>query len=188
MQQNIQAAINKYIELHKDDDDDEYKTVELERREDYDFIEYQNCIVEFPPGGKIGDDTWALQYFHNVCVSLERQYKQKRKTNPSYSPETYIILKNDELEKIKSVDIEVNGLLLSSYQIEIVIIAQKSYDLTPLTFCDTKELFPCDEMYFIELYKDLKKEPVGHEVKRYIVYKDGTKKEIPDNEIYELKY
>lgn len=185
---NIQAAIDRWKVDHSDLQ--KPQVVKLEKREDFDSIKHYNSIIEFPPGGKVGDEMWTLQHNHNLNVILSYYMKKKKlDENLHYAPETYLMFDKDELPKIKYIEFYVNNLLLDRYSAEQMYVLQEVYDLTPFTYNKTAFMFERDNMYFLKMYDDqVTNNHIDVKIKRMIVYRDGTNKEITDDMIHTLKY
>ncbi len=48
------------------------KRICLKDASEFDFIKHHDYIIEFEPGGVVGDREWMLQYTHNMSVLVER--------------------------------------------------------------------------------------------------------------------
>ena len=92
----------------------------------------------------IGDKMWSLQYQHNSSL-ISKNITNK---NPSWAPETYIILKKD-LEEIKKIDFYVDDFLIDSYSIYQIYLLQQSFNLTPLTYNNNSEKYNKERMIFL---------------------------------------
>jgi len=69
------------------------KTVHLRQRSDFDFIKHQDALIQFAPGGDVGDSEWNLQYMHNANVMMD--YKRSLQS-PVCASEYYVELPADE--------------------------------------------------------------------------------------------
>src|SRR5436190_22944986 len=49
------------------------KTVRLRSKKDFDPISHQDMLIEYLPGGEVGDGAWRLQYMHNMSVLAQSQ-------------------------------------------------------------------------------------------------------------------
>lgn len=49
-----------------------YKTVELKNASEFDYVKHHDVLIKFPPGGKVGDAEWRLQYMHNSSVLADK--------------------------------------------------------------------------------------------------------------------
>ncbi len=184
-----QLRLDKIKEKWKEDNKNikiEPEVVYLETLDDFDSIKHQNKLIEFPPGGEIGDKMWKLQYMHNASVILEFN---SMNCAPECVPETFILLDKEELLNIKEIITIYDDILINSYSFTSVNIYKTLYSwdkkyVTPITY--NKEYKRAhkdtlDQMYFMDFFN------FNSNVEVFIVYNDNTRKKITD-EIYELKY
>lgn len=52
----------------------EVNSVHLKNISEFDNIKHKDDIIEFEPGGEVGDKEWTLQFQHNTSVILERNF------------------------------------------------------------------------------------------------------------------
>lgn len=123
----LQKRIDEWYK-NKSYEEDDNETIILQSRADFDVILHQHKLIEFTPGGKVGDSEWQLQFMHNMSVILER----KKRTNPPIiAPLTYIILDENDQKIVSSLQIIINDLLLDNTYIEWSTIFQASIDIFP---------------------------------------------------------
>lgn len=65
------------------------ETVFLRTRDEFDRFRHYNSLIEFPPGGEVGDAEWSLQYMHNAGVLAQSR------SNPIVAPDTYVAIPED---------------------------------------------------------------------------------------------
>lgn len=89
------------------------KTIRLKNRKEFNSIEHMNMLIEFAPGGQVGDDEWNLQYMHNTSVLCEYHHKKEQLKSKPLKLNHYVIV-----PKIgEYIDLLVDGLLLCRYYI-----------------------------------------------------------------------
>lgn len=165
---NIQKAIEKFKQRYNKIPE-EPKTIYLKSTDDPINTEYNNAYIVYPPGGTVGDKYWNIQYMHNVSVKSDYENKLEKFKNPSYAPETYIVI--EDVTKVNSICEYSKEILINSTSMEMLYAVNEMYDMQPL---------PCflrsEKIYY---YKPIKG------AKCMIKYNDRTEKEA---KIYEYKY
>ncbi len=171
---NIQKAIDRW---KKENCESKPPIVNLEKYKDFDGIKHMNSIIRFPPGGKVGDKMWKLQFMHNNNVT----YSYNRTKNPVWAPETYLVIKEEEMLILKEIKVVKNNVLLN--EIHVTILCINIYDLTPLTYHKFRFLYNENEMYFLKPCGNV--DPSCFDL--VFVYNDGSTK-IMNDRIHVLKY
>lgn len=180
----------KIIERWKEDHPiQKPKTVRLKDYSEYDESKHGNCLIEFLPGGQVGDHEWQMQYMHNMRVMT--QYQNMR-DGPTFTSETYIILSEDELKKILCVDTIIGEFLINRYDINMIMIYRSLVRtdvkyVTPLTYNSNFDKYgnTWKDILFLNLYE--KCEDIKEKIRVVIKYEDGTEKDITDN-IQKMEY
>jgi hypothetical protein len=93
---------------------------------------HNNMLIEFRPGGKVGDDEWQFQHMHNARVIIQYTNNQKKYENIEnifYAPETYI--KKSDVKNIKSIHICYDDILIDKIEISFLEMAQYFFDIKP---------------------------------------------------------
>ena len=166
--ENIQQAINEYKTIHCITPPSEPEEVHLNSYKDFDCIKHEDCIIIFPPGGKVGDAEWKLQYLHNMNVLCSYQDKLKRFNEPWYAPETYVII--EESSNVDNISIYLDDILINEIYMEYLNIYNQFFDLTP----PIKK----DNIFFISFGVDLDVVSNAGKMKTIIKYKDGREESI----------
>ncbi len=162
--ENIQQAIDEYKTIHCITPPSEPDKVHINSYKDFDCIKHQDCIIIFPPGGKVGDDDWKLQYFHNMNVICDYQDKLKRFNEPCHAPETFVII--EEPSNVDNISLYLDDILINKIDcMEYIYIYNLSFDLTP----PIKK----DNLFFISFGVDLDVVSNAGNMKTIIKYKDG---------------
>ena len=121
----------------------EVKFLKIDSISDFDSIKHKYYYIEFPPGGKVGDREWQLQFMHNSSVALDYAENKKSFENPSVLPAHYFLLPvNFEMENI------------ANYSIDSYIIAKDSADIV-IHSSDSNILFASVQLCFALIYKEM---------------------------------
>lgn len=182
---NIQIAIDKWKKDQPEPIPPE--TVNLDKYEDFDCHEHNDYLLSFP----INDDTiidrdtydkmYELQNSHNSCVTNKyNRYINKLKNAPNWAAETYIIFDMNDIMSIDFIKFEINGFIIDKWYSTLIFMCVELYDITPLTYSSKKPKH--DNMLFFNFYKDIEN------LKRTIVYTDGTSKILSKDMIHMLRY
>jgi hypothetical protein len=147
----------------------EPEVVYLKSGREFSDSKHRNCIISFPPGGKVGDSEWKLQYMHNTCVLLDVADRKKQAKEPSFAPETYVSLNNSEI--IHSVAVYIGDHIWNEIEVEWVMIYNMMFDITPGPLGK-------DE-YFINLCVN----PDTPNVKTMIKYRNGHEEPVQVKEL-----
>ena len=174
--ENIQKALNRWKLENKKINHD---TIKLNKLQDFDSIKHMYSIIEFEPSIDIDNKMSQLQYIHNLNV-INQNFKLE---NPIWSPETYIYLDINELEKIKSIRTRINDFVIDEKYSQMIYAAQLSYDLTPFTY-NSECKIDKNKIIFINFIDNSEEYNYINE----IVYLDGNTKIIHQNDIYWCPY
>lgn len=87
------------------------KTICFKTVDDFykDTSKYRNALIEFPAGGKVGDNEWQIQYMHNSSVLSD--YHDRRFPKKPVILFHYIIVPKQSEE----IEIYIDDMLLSKY-------------------------------------------------------------------------
>lgn len=123
------------------------KVARFKTTDEYDFIKHQDVLIEFPPGGSIGDHYWNIQYLHNSSVLAEYYFK-KTQIAP-IKLHTYVMVP-DYSFIIQLYSKSCNGLMCE-YNIQSLIM---HYSLSPpITPQIDLSIIPDDhELWFIDTF------------------------------------
>lgn len=101
------------------------KTIRLKNRSEFDSIKHMNMLIEFPPGGQVGDDEWNLQYMHNSSVLSEYHHMMEQQKRKPLKLNHYVIVP----KMGEYIDLLVDGLLLCRYCINNLYLRDHYYEI-----------------------------------------------------------
>jgi len=93
--------------------------VKLNDYSEFDAKKYKNTIIEFAPGGTVGDREWNLQFWHNLSVSSRRAHPWPN-IMMFINLEKFIVKYG--IENIENISIYVNDILLNCYRFNDLIL------------------------------------------------------------------
>ena len=132
------------------------QTIKLNNASEFCSIKHKDMIIDFKPGGKVGDAEWRTQYMHNMAVYTrynENKQKKEKPENIFYAPETYIKIPKSDISDIINISEYYDKKLLNRVDFIMLDLVQEMYDIKP-PFTDI-ETNTQTNIYFIKIYSNL---------------------------------
>ncbi len=134
------------------------ETIKLNNISEFSSIRHKDMLIDFKPGGEVGDNEWRTQYMHNMAVLTSYNEKKQKKENPEkifYAPETYIQIPKSDISEIINISEYYDQILINQVDFIMLSLVQEMYDIKPpLTNIETDAE---TNIYYINTYGHLGK-------------------------------
>lgn len=122
------------------------KTVYFQSVDEYDVIKHKNVLIEFPPGGEVGDREWNIQFMHNSSVLS--QYHRKRFPSPPIILCHYVLVPKCS----EKIEIYVNDILLNRNRCDELYMRDEILKVIKPDISSSLELPDDHVVYFIDTF------------------------------------
>ena len=122
------------------------ETVCFQSIDEYDINKHEDMLIEFPPGGKVGDREWDIQFMHNSGVLS--QYHDKRFPSQPLILYHYVVVPKYS----KEIEIYINNILLNENSCDELTMRNKILNVIKPDISSALKLSDENTVYFIDTF------------------------------------